>query len=159
MDAPFTPVYQANVALDWKHRLGGDVVLGVRADAAFKGRQYWDPEDLRQQRAYNIENLGVSLECRTGNSAPTSPICSTSATTWTISTVRPSVPRTIWQCSASRGCGLRGSPGSIEATPNPSNCVHRVRMGRRGNLSDAESARPSIGGEQGCGRLSGPQSF
>jgi iron complex outermembrane receptor protein len=62
MDAPFTPVYQANVALDWKHRLGGAVVLGVRADAAFKGRQYWDPEDLRQQRAYNIENLGVSLE-------------------------------------------------------------------------------------------------
>jgi iron complex outermembrane receptor protein len=62
MDAPFTPAYQANLALDWQHRLGGNVVFGLRADAAFKGRQYWDPEDLRQQRAYNIENLGVRLE-------------------------------------------------------------------------------------------------
>jgi iron complex outermembrane recepter protein len=62
MDAPFTPAYQANLALDWHHRLGGNVLLGLRADAAFKGRQYWVPENLRAQRAYNIENLGARLE-------------------------------------------------------------------------------------------------
>jgi iron complex outermembrane receptor protein len=62
IDAPFTPAYQAALALDWQHRLGRNVVLGLRADAVFKGRQYWDPENLNAQRAYNIENLGARLE-------------------------------------------------------------------------------------------------
>jgi iron complex outermembrane receptor protein len=60
--APFTPAYQATVAVDWEHRLGSNVVFGLRADAAFKGRQYWDPENLRQQPAYNVENLGARLQ-------------------------------------------------------------------------------------------------
>jgi outer membrane receptor protein involved in Fe transport len=62
IDAPFTPAYQAALALDWQHRLGRNVVLGLRADAVFKGRQYWDPENLNAQRAYNIENLGARVE-------------------------------------------------------------------------------------------------
>lgn len=62
IDAPFTPAYQASLALDWQHRVWRAAVLGLRADAMFKGRQYWDPENLRMQRAYNIENFGARLE-------------------------------------------------------------------------------------------------
>ena len=60
--APFSPAYSANAALDWDHDIGNGYRLGARVDAAAVGRSYWDPEDVADQRPYQLLNLGAHLE-------------------------------------------------------------------------------------------------
>jgi iron complex outermembrane receptor protein len=73
--APYTPAYQATLAVDWRHRLSDELVLGTRVDTRFVGRSYWDAggcsalapgcpyEGFRyQQRTYQVVNTGVSLD-------------------------------------------------------------------------------------------------
>src|SRR5258706_9435254 len=40
--APDTPAYQATLAVDWRHNLPDDLVLGARAASRFISRAYWD---------------------------------------------------------------------------------------------------------------------
>ena len=73
--APDTPAYQATLAVDWRHNLHDDLVLGARVDSRFIGRSYWDSagcsalapgcpyEGFRaKQTAYQVVNAGVSLD-------------------------------------------------------------------------------------------------
>jgi len=73
--APNTPAYQATLAVDWRHNLHDDLVLGARVDSRFIGRSYWDSagcsalapgcpyEGFRaKQTAYQVVNAGVSLD-------------------------------------------------------------------------------------------------
>ncbi|HEY3658836.1 MAG TPA: TonB-dependent receptor [Steroidobacteraceae bacterium] len=73
--APNTPAYQATLAVDWRHNLSDDMVLGARVDSRFIGRSYWDSagcsalapgcpyEGFRaRQTAYQVVNAGVSLD-------------------------------------------------------------------------------------------------
>ncbi len=73
--APDTPEYQATLAVDWRHHLSDEVVLGARVDTRFVGRSYWDaagcsilspgcpaPGFRFQQRPYQVVNVGVSLD-------------------------------------------------------------------------------------------------
>src|SRR5712672_2732252 len=73
--APNTPAYQATLAVDWRHSLSSDLVLGTRVDSRFVGRSYWDaagcsalspgcPYQGHQydQTAYQVVNAGVSLD-------------------------------------------------------------------------------------------------
>ena len=73
--APNTPAYQATLAVDWRHNLSNDLVLGTRVDSRFVGRSYWDaagcsalspgcPYQGHQydQTAYQVVNAGVSLD-------------------------------------------------------------------------------------------------
>jgi len=73
--APYTPEYQATLAVDWRHHLREGLVLGARVDSRFVGRSYWDAggcsalapgcpyQGFRyQQTAYNVVNAGVSLD-------------------------------------------------------------------------------------------------
>jgi outer membrane receptor protein involved in Fe transport len=70
-----TPEYQATLAVDWRHRLSDELLLGARVDTRFVGRSYWDAggcsalapgcpyEGFRyQQRPYQVVNTGVSLD-------------------------------------------------------------------------------------------------
>ena len=73
--APDTPAYQATIAVDWRHNLSDDLVLGARVDSRFVGRSYWGLvgcsaavpgcpyEGFRfKQTAYQVVNAGVSLD-------------------------------------------------------------------------------------------------
>jgi iron complex outermembrane recepter protein len=73
--APNTPAYQATLAVDWRHNLHDDLVLGASIDSRFIGRSYWDSagcsalapgcpyEGFRaRQTAYQVVNAGVSLD-------------------------------------------------------------------------------------------------
>jgi iron complex outermembrane recepter protein len=62
LSAPNAPEYQATVAADWRHGLGQGYVLGARIDARFTGRSWWDPQNLFQQRPYQVANAGAWLE-------------------------------------------------------------------------------------------------
>jgi iron complex outermembrane receptor protein len=74
-EAPNTPAYQALLAVDWRHHLSDNVVIGARVDARFVGLSYWDAagcsalaegcpsEGFRfQQSPYQVVDLGVSLD-------------------------------------------------------------------------------------------------
>jgi outer membrane receptor protein involved in Fe transport len=73
--APNTPAYQATLAVDWRHTLSDELLLGARVDSRFVGRSYWDaagcsalspgcPYQGHQydQTAYQVVNAGVSLD-------------------------------------------------------------------------------------------------
>jgi iron complex outermembrane receptor protein len=78
-----TPAYQATLAVDWRHTLSDNLVLGARVDSRFVGRSYWDQggcstgttatpnpgcpfQGFRyEQRAYKVVNVGVSLDVGT----------------------------------------------------------------------------------------------
>jgi iron complex outermembrane receptor protein len=73
--APDTPEYQATLAVDWRHHLSDDLVLGARLDTRFVGRSYWDAAGCSalapgcpsqgfrfQQTPYQVVNVGVSLD-------------------------------------------------------------------------------------------------
>jgi len=73
--APNTPAYQATLAVDWRHNLSSDLVLGTRVDSRFVGRSYWDAAGCSalspgcpyqghqfEQTAYQVVNAGVSLD-------------------------------------------------------------------------------------------------
>jgi iron complex outermembrane receptor protein len=73
--APNTPAYQATLAVDWRHHLSDELLLGARVDSRFVGRSYWDaagcsalspgcPYQGHQydQTAYQVVNAGVSLD-------------------------------------------------------------------------------------------------
>jgi iron complex outermembrane receptor protein len=73
--APDTPEYQATLAVDWRHHLSDDLVLGARVDTRFVGRSFWDAAGCSalspgcpsqgfrfQQRPYEVVNAGVSLD-------------------------------------------------------------------------------------------------
>jgi iron complex outermembrane receptor protein len=62
LTAPYAPAYQASVGLDWAHPLTRSVTLGARVDASAIGKQYWDLDDFRQQRAYQLVNLSTRLD-------------------------------------------------------------------------------------------------
>jgi iron complex outermembrane receptor protein len=62
LSAPNAPEYQATLAADWRQTLAQGYVLGVRIDARFTGRSWWDPQNDVQQRPYNIANAGTWLE-------------------------------------------------------------------------------------------------
>ena len=62
LTVPFVPNYQGSVALDWKHDIANGFVLGARADARFVGRQYWYVYDDSKQTAYQLVNIGASLQ-------------------------------------------------------------------------------------------------
>jgi iron complex outermembrane receptor protein len=62
LSAPNAPVYQATLAVDWRHDLAPGYVLGARIDARFTGRSWWDPQNYVQQRPYRIANAGAWLE-------------------------------------------------------------------------------------------------
>jgi iron complex outermembrane receptor protein len=75
MTAPNTPAYQATLAVDWRHNLSDDLVLGTRVDSRFVGRSYWDSAGCSalapgcpyqgfrfKQTAYQVVNAGVSLD-------------------------------------------------------------------------------------------------
>jgi iron complex outermembrane receptor protein len=62
LSAPDAPEYQATIAADWRHGLGQGYVLGARVDARFTGRSWWDPQNLFQQRPYQVANAGLWLE-------------------------------------------------------------------------------------------------
>jgi iron complex outermembrane receptor protein len=75
MTAPNTPAYQGALAVDWRHDLSDDLVLGTRVDSRFVGRSYWDSggcsalapgcpyQGFRfKQTAYQVVNAGVSLD-------------------------------------------------------------------------------------------------
>jgi iron complex outermembrane receptor protein len=70
-----TPAYQATLAVDWRHNLSNDLVLGARVDSRFVGRSYWDSGGCSalsagcpyqghqfEQTAYKVVNAGVSLD-------------------------------------------------------------------------------------------------
>jgi iron complex outermembrane receptor protein len=73
-----TPAYQATLAVDWRHTLSDELVLGARVDSRFVGRSYWDQggcsalspgcpyEGFRyRQTAYRVVNAGISLDVGT----------------------------------------------------------------------------------------------
>ncbi len=73
--APNTPAYTATLAVDWRHNLGNDLVLGARVDSRFVGRSYWDAAGCSalapgcpyqgfqfRQTAYSVVNAGLSLD-------------------------------------------------------------------------------------------------
>jgi iron complex outermembrane recepter protein len=73
--APETPAYQGTLAVDWRHNLSDDLVLGTRVDSRFVGRSYWDAAGCSalspgcpyqgfrfKQTAYQVVNAGVSLD-------------------------------------------------------------------------------------------------
>jgi iron complex outermembrane recepter protein len=75
MTAPNTPAYQGALAVDWRHTLSDDLVLGTRVDSRFVGRSYWDSAGCSalapgcpyqgfrfKQTAYQVVNAGVSLD-------------------------------------------------------------------------------------------------
>jgi len=75
MTAPNTPAYQGALAVDWRHNLSDDLVLGTRVDSRFVGRSYWDSAGCSalapgcpyqgfrfKQTAYQVVNAGVSLD-------------------------------------------------------------------------------------------------
>jgi iron complex outermembrane receptor protein len=70
-----TPAYQGTLAVDWRHNLSNDLVLGTRVDSRFVGRSYWDQggcsalspgcpyQGFRfKQTAYKVVNAGASLD-------------------------------------------------------------------------------------------------
>jgi iron complex outermembrane recepter protein len=61
LTAPYTPSYQATLALDWRHRLSDRLTLGARASGAFTGPQWWNISDDYSEKAYQILNAGLSL--------------------------------------------------------------------------------------------------
>lgn len=61
LTGPFTPAYQASLGVDWQRKLSDRLAVGLHADDSVQGRTYWDPQDLRAQRAYNIANVGAHL--------------------------------------------------------------------------------------------------
>lgn len=61
LTGPFTPAYQASLGLDWERRISDRLGVGLHADDSLQGRQYWDPQDLRAQRAYSVANVGGHL--------------------------------------------------------------------------------------------------
>lgn len=62
MAAPFTPEYQATLSVDWARPVSAGLLLGLRVDSAFIGQQWWDLGNFRQQRAYQLVNVGARLE-------------------------------------------------------------------------------------------------
>ncbi len=73
--APNTPAYQATLAVDWRHHLSDELLLGARVDSRFVGRSYWDAAGCSalspgcpyqghqyEQTAYQVVNAGVSLD-------------------------------------------------------------------------------------------------
>jgi outer membrane receptor protein involved in Fe transport len=64
LNAPFVPKYQGSVSLDWSHPISDDVTFGLRADASFVGRQYWDLDTSRRQESYQLVNLSARLEMK-----------------------------------------------------------------------------------------------
>ncbi|MDB5443321.1 MAG: hypothetical protein JWP73_1697 [Phenylobacterium sp.] len=74
-EAPDTPRYQVTLAVDWRHHLSDEVVIGARIDTRFVGRSYWDTAGCSaladgcpsqgfrfKQDPYAIINAGVSLD-------------------------------------------------------------------------------------------------
>jgi len=60
--APFTPEYQGNVQLEWVYGISDDLTFTARADTAFFGTSYWDPQDAVKQRPYDLFNVGARIE-------------------------------------------------------------------------------------------------
>jgi iron complex outermembrane receptor protein len=60
--APYTPSYQGTLALEWRHPLPGDLVLGMRVSGAFTGPQWWNISDDYGEKAYQILGAGLILD-------------------------------------------------------------------------------------------------
>ena len=59
--APFTPAYSGNITPEWNHQIGAGYSVGVRVNASFTGRSYWDPQDSTMQRAYQLVDVGAHV--------------------------------------------------------------------------------------------------
>ena len=59
--APFTPAYSGNITPEWNREIGGGYSVGVRVNASFTGRSYWDPQDSTLQRAYQLVDVGAHV--------------------------------------------------------------------------------------------------
>jgi outer membrane receptor protein involved in Fe transport len=58
---PNSPEYQASLSVDWEREISSGWRIGLRADAAFVGQQWWNLANTRQQRAYELVNLSARL--------------------------------------------------------------------------------------------------
>ncbi len=61
LKAPFTPEVSGNLTLEWTHEFSGGYTFGARANGAYTGTSYWDPQDSAKQRPYSLVDLGARL--------------------------------------------------------------------------------------------------
>lgn len=62
LSAPFTPAYQANLGVTWRHRVKRNLSFDLHGRANWLGRQWWDVTDHYRQRPYALANFGAALE-------------------------------------------------------------------------------------------------